>query len=338
MKNQKWRTFSRILLMVLVTIHIITWYVLEIQEVGSIGIEALFAGLSQGVINAGFIFWMIVFGSTLIMGRAFCGWFCWFGGYQELVAWSIGDRFKLKIPRHILLYLGLIPVVSLGLKIYYSWIINWMDGIPPSFTFNLANIEPWGGQQTGISILITLILYGPVLIYVFGRRAWCRHLCPIGALLKLFSFLRPVKVRLINNNCLGCGNCTAICDMEIDVSGELANYQEVRDINCNACLICIDQCPSQSLKFTFKQTESEISTKAKKRINKRSYARRKSSFFDLSITVLWISIVLIFSFTGLRQNAPQEIKTLMTPGLLLVIYGLLVLARQVWVIRGEKNN
>ena len=84
--------------MLLVTVHLITWYALGIHIVGSIGIEALFAGLSRGVINAGFIFWMLVFASAILLGRAFCGWFCWFGGYQELVAWGIGDRFKIKIP------------------------------------------------------------------------------------------------------------------------------------------------------------------------------------------------------------------------------------------------
>jgi hypothetical protein len=48
------------------------------------------------------------------------------------------------------------------------------------------------------------------------------------------------------------------------------------------------------------------------------------------ISLLWISIVLVFSLTGLRQNAPQEIKAFMTPGLLLLIYGLALVARRVW--------
>ena len=175
MSIQRWRTLSRVILMLLVTVHLFTWYALGIHIVGSIGIEALFAGLSRGVINAGIIFWMLVFTSSLLLGRAFCGWFCWFGGYQELVAWGIGDRFKIKMPRRVLLYLGIIPFVSLGLKVYYTWIVNWLDNVPAYFKYDLANVEPWGGQQTGISILITMVLYGPVLMFVFGRRAWCRR-------------------------------------------------------------------------------------------------------------------------------------------------------------------
>jgi polyferredoxin len=316
--------------MVLVTVHLVTWYAFGIHLVGSIGIEALFAGLAKGVINAGFIFWMIVLASAMLMGRAFCGWFCWFSGYQELVAWSIGDRIKFKIPRHILLYVGVIPFISLALKIYYSWIVFWLDGVPEAFSFNLAYVEPWGGQQTGISIIFTLVIYGPVLLYVFGRRAWCRHLCPIGALLRVFSRVSPTRFRLIADSCTGCGTCNRVCDMEIDVTGELKEFGEVRSTHCTVCFQCTDQCPSQAISYTIRRPAAKMSPKAAKRSINRSSKRRKLSAFDISIGLLWTFIVLIFSLTGLRQNAPQEIKAIMTPGLLLLIYGLAISVNKIW--------
>jgi polyferredoxin len=301
-----------------------------IHKVGSIGIEALFAGLSKGVINAGFVFWMLVFVSALLLGRAFCGWFCWFGGYQELVAWGIGDRFKIKMPRHVLLYLGVIPFVSLGLKVYYTWIVNWLDGVPNKVSINMANVEPWGGQQTGISILFTLVLYGPVLMYVFGRRAWCRHLCPIGALLRIFSVASPTRVRLASDNCIGCGKCARVCDMEINVPGELESYGEVRSTYCNVCLKCIDECSNEAIAYTMRRPRISMSLRAATNAKRISAKRRKLSKFDIAIALLWVSVVLTFSATGLRQNAPQEIKVIMTPGLLLILYGLALIAQRMW--------
>ena len=56
MKAQTLRTLSRVFLMLIMTAHVVTWYVLGIQYMGSIGIEAFFSGLSRGVINAGSIF------------------------------------------------------------------------------------------------------------------------------------------------------------------------------------------------------------------------------------------------------------------------------------------
>jgi ferredoxin-type protein NapH len=326
---QALRTFSRVLLMVLVTVHLVTWYALGVRAVGSIGIEALFAGLSRGVINAGVVFWILVFVSALLLGRAFCGWFCWFGGYQELVAWGIGDRFEIKLPRQVLLYLGAIPFVSLGLKVYNTWIVNWLEGIPASWTFDLANVEPWGGQQTGVSILITAVLYGPVLMFVFGRRAWCRHLCPIGALLRVFSRLRPGKVRLVTDDCIGCGTCTRVCDMEIDVLGELKAHAEVRSTNCTVCFKCIDECPKGAIAYALRRRESLLSPEATARAERQTAKRRKLSASDLIIAVLWMSVVLAVSFAGLRENSPQEIKVLMTPGLLLILYGLVLLGKRI---------
>ena len=338
MTIQRWRLLSRVILILLVTVHLITWYALGIHAVGSIGIEALFAGLSFGIINAGFVFWMLVFASALLLGRAFCGWFCWFGGYQELVAWGIGDRFKIKMPRGVLLYLGAIPFVSLVLKLYYTWIVNWFDGVPSTFRFDLANVEPWGGQQTGLSILITLVLYGPVLILIFGQRAWCRHLCPIGALLKIFSLVRPARVRLVTDGCLGCGKCVRVCDMEIDVVGELERYGEVRSTNCNVCLQCINQCPNDAIAFTLRRTDISMHPDAADRASNLKAKRRRPSAFDAFIALSWISVVLVFSLAGLQQNAPQAIKTLMTPGLLLVFYGLALIGRKVWNRYGKAQR
>jgi hypothetical protein len=58
--------------------------------------------------------------------------------------------------------------------------------------------------------------------------------------------------------------------------------------------------------------------------------RRKLSAFDVIIASLWIGVVLAFSIAGLQQYTPQEVKVLMTPGLLLVFYGLALITRKAW--------
>jgi len=317
--------------MLLVTVHLVTWYTLGIHVVGSIGIEAFFSGLSRGVLNAGFIFWMLAFISALLLGRAFCGWFCWFGGYLELIEWGIGDKLKIKIPQRILLYLGAIPFVALGLKIYGAFLSNWiLRGIPAEFTFRLSDVEPWGGQQTGISIVITAILFGPVLLYVFGHRAWCRYLCPIGALLKIFSSISVGKVRLVNDKCIGCGVCNRACKMQVDVMGDLNTYGKVHSLNCIVCLNCIDECPTDSIDLSLRHRAVSLSTDAAARAEQSSIKRRKLTAFDVAIAALWISTSVSINLAGMNQNAPQEMKVLMTPGLLLAFYGLVWLGQKTW--------
>ncbi|MEW6240340.1 MAG: 4Fe-4S binding protein [Chloroflexota bacterium] len=331
MKTQTLRTWSRILLMLLMTIHIVTWYVLGVHAVGSIGIEALFSGLSRGVLNTGFAFWMLALISVLLFGRAFCGWFCWFGGYIDLVEWSLCDRLKIKLPRVLPLYLAVIPFVALFAKVYGSLLINWLEkGVPPSFVFNLADTEPWGGQQTGLSILITAILYGPILLYFFGRHAWCRYLCPIGALLKLFNKFGLGKVRLVNKDCNGCAKCNRVCDMQVDVLGNLKDRGQVESSDCIRCLKCTDECPMGAIAFRMNQSKGiALTADAARRAEKSSLKRRQLSALDISIASIWICISLLFTFTA-RQAASQELKAAMAAGLLLIVYGAARLAQLAW--------
>jgi len=332
MNVQNLRTLSRVLLMLLMAVHVATWYLLGLHAVGSIGIEALLSGLSRGVLNAGFVFWILVLISAVILGRAFCGWFCWFGGYLDMVEWGIGSL-KIKIPRRMLLYLGVIPFVSLALKVSNSLLINWIQGFPTTFTFQLADVEPWGGQQTGISILITLIMFGPVLFFFFGRKAWCRYLCPIGALLKIFGIVGLCKIRLVNDNCIGCGTCNYTCDMQVDVLGELKTHGEVLSSNCIRCLKCTNECPKGAIGFNFSRKEASLSDAASSKAERISLKRRKLSAFDIAITVLWASVTIIFFFIGV-QSSSQEIKVLMTPGLLLVTFGLVWIVQKAWSRNG----
>jgi polyferredoxin len=316
--------------MVLVTIHLVTWYVLGIHAVGSIGIEALFSGLSRGVLNAGFVFWMLVLISVLLFGRAFCAWFCWFGGYLDLVEWGLGDKLKIKLPRIMPLYLATIPFVALLVKVYGSLLVNWLNGFPATFVFTLADMQPWGGQQTGISILITFILYGPVLLYFFGRHAWCRYLCPIGALLKIFNRIGIGKVRLVNEACNGCGKCSRVCEMQVDVLGNLKDHAQVNSSDCIRCLKCTDGCPTGAIAFRMrKKGNFSLNADASSRAEKSSLKRRRLSALDVTIAVLWINVTLFFTFTA-RQGASQEIKVTMAAGLLLVIYGVAWLTQNTW--------
>ncbi|MHA1967334.1 MAG: 4Fe-4S binding protein [Candidatus Hodarchaeales archaeon] len=329
-RGQTLRTLSRLFLMLLIFTHLITWYLMGIQIVGSIGIEALFSGLSRGVLNAGFFFWILVFISALLFGRAFCGWFCWFGGYLELIEVGMEKTRKSKVPRRVLLHLSTLAFVALVMKIYSSLLVTWLKNFPTMFTLQLADTEPWGGQQTGISILLTAVLYGPVLIFIFGRRAWCRYLCPIGALLKIFGSGCMGKVRLVSNECVGCGQCNHNCPMQVDVLGDIKKHGEIRSLDCIRCLKCTDICPNKTITFTLGHKKVSLSTDASKKAEQVTLKRRKRSIFDVTIITLWISASLFFTLSGLNMQAPQEIKVIMSVGLLIGIYCLVLLISKAW--------
>ena len=67
-------------------------------------------------------------------------------------------------------------------------------------------------------------------------------------------------------------------------------------------------------------------------IPQRSLAdwRFPASVFDVAITMIWISVTVFFTLSGVTQNAPQEIKVIMTPGLLLGAYSLVWIGKKAW--------
>jgi polyferredoxin len=211
--------------------------------------------------------------------------------------------------------------------------VIWIEkGFPALFTFRLAGVEPWGGQQTGLSILLTLILYGPVLLFVFGRKAWCRYLCPIGALLKIFSRVKIGSVRLVNNECIGCGKCNRVCDMQVDVMGDLKACGEVHSSDCIVCLKCTDACPTDAIALSLRRHDAALPAEAATRAERSTLKRRKLSSFDVAIVVIWVSVSVFFFFSDARAAAPQEIKVLMSVGLLLIVYSVVWLGKKGWSI------
>ena len=92
----------------------------------------------------------------------------------------------------------------------------------------------------------------------------------------------------------------------------------------------VDASAKGSIGFSLSSKEASLYVDANTRAKQFPLKRRKISSFDVAIMVLWISVILVINVAGVSQNSPQEIKVLMTPGLLLLIYGLVWLLRRAW--------
>lgn len=95
-------------------------------------------------------------------------------------------------------------------------------------------------RHIGSATLIFLIIIS--VLSVFIRNAWCRYLCPYGALLGLFSLLSPFKIRRNANSCIDCGKCAKNCPSTIPVDRLI----QVRTVECTGCMTCVESCPVAS--------------------------------------------------------------------------------------------
>ena len=87
-KRGRWRALSLILVHAAVGLHLLQWYVTGRTITPMEPSEAM-QTLGQGLVNAGFVLFVLLILSTLVLGRFFCGWGCHIVALQDLCSWIL---------------------------------------------------------------------------------------------------------------------------------------------------------------------------------------------------------------------------------------------------------
>lgn len=219
---------------------------------GGLGLRAW---LGQGLVDphhpAATVTVLVLSLSALLLGRAFCAWFCplglvgeWLHGLRS--RWITGEwtpprwfdvvlRGQKFLVLAFLLFIVLIAVPGAALSGYlaspYHQAADMKMG---AFFFNLTLIS---GLCLGWVLLLTATF----------RQGFCRYLCPYGAWLALLGLLTPLRIRRDSARCLrsaghDCDKCSRACPSRIQVHQLIA----VRSLECTSCLSCVAACPKRA--------------------------------------------------------------------------------------------
>jgi ferredoxin-type protein NapH len=176
-----------------------------------------------------------------VFGRAFCGWACPFGAFQDLL--SVLSKKKRKVrPFTYSKFIMLALVVSLAWFFLDTVFCKFCPAgslfaaLPAPFSYS----EWEGGFFFNVHI-ITLIL--TILLVLLFSRFWCRYLCPLGTI-GIFNRVSIVTISLDSTKCTNCLKCLDVCPMGLE---------KVEDIglssDCIMCGRCVDVCPKDALKI-----------------------------------------------------------------------------------------
>jgi polyferredoxin len=83
------------------------------------------------------------------------------------------------------------------------------------------------------------------------RRAFCKYLCPSGAILRWTSRPALLRVAARTEDCDGCGACTRVCPMDVDVGALAGTGQRIGPGECVLCQRCVQACPTGALRLAF---------------------------------------------------------------------------------------
>jgi len=209
----------------------------------------ILTGTYDPVHPAGLTILLAAMACSLLFRKSFCGFVCPVGLVSDLVG-EAGKRLKLgrSVPRLADRLAGAVKYLFLGFFLVSIGVL--MD---PATTrqfmtsaYNLtadAHLLKLFLRPSGTSLIVLGVLLAAGLIF---RNAWCRWLCPYGALLGLLGRVGPCSVKRDDVTCNGCGRCHRACPMDI------APGAAARSTHCVACCQCVEACPKEktlSLRF-----------------------------------------------------------------------------------------
>jgi ferredoxin len=232
--------------------HVAAYYFLDWTRIGAIDFQAFFHHfLGEGLLTAGALFAILMFGGALVFGRLFCSWGCHFGATQDLAAWALrklGWKPPLVRTRFLHLTPYLILVAVFGIPLAERWLEKGWE----TPRVDMAAVAPWDTLPGWILSIVTFLACGAGILLFLGTRGFCRFVCPYGAVFRLTDRAAPFRVRKVGACSSGCSGggahpCTAACPTAIDVHREAETLGRVDAADCIRCNLCIEACPADAL-------------------------------------------------------------------------------------------
>jgi ferredoxin-type protein NapH len=170
-----------------------------------------------------------------VVGNAFCSRVCWDGAVFELVQNLLPKTGSIK-HRSVYIasgYLFLIIMLAVSVSQFRNPALD-------------ENQRIWWIIGENIFLLAT----GFTLSYFWGRRAYCRIICPFITVSGVLSRFSIFKVAPVNaDKCIDCGKCNNACSMLINVNAFVKNRKRINNRSCILCEQCVSSCINECLKL-----------------------------------------------------------------------------------------
>jgi len=217
---------------------------------------------------------------TVVMGRVFCGWICPLGTlldgigrwFQPKPHGGIGLRRIKYILLTVLLVSSLFGLQLIGFFDPFSLLVRgmtfsvdpvfnrlvtgvfdaaythgpaWLSAVTePVYDVLKSGVLPFRQSVFFLSSFSFVMLLAIFAMEHWGRRFWCRNLCPLGAMLAVLSRFSIFR-RVPSGSCKDCPVCAPNCRMNaFDPDTGLLHHEE-----CNLCMDCVDDCVNQEPAF-----------------------------------------------------------------------------------------
>lgn len=208
-------------------------------------LQSLLAGnepLSTAVIGAVIITAFYI----LVGGRVYCSWFCPINAVTDAAEW-LRTRLGIKGGGHMSRSFRYWFLAGILLLAAVSGMIAWELVNPVSMVFR--------GLIFGMGMAWAVVLAIFILDLLIARRAWCGHLCPVGAFYGLLGAASVLRISAAKREaCDDCMDCFAVCPEQQVIRPALKGADKgispiIMSGQCTNCGRCIDVCAKDVFEF-----------------------------------------------------------------------------------------
>jgi ferredoxin-type protein NapH len=182
----------------------------------------------------------------LVAGRVYCSWVCPVNIVTDAAHW-LRER------------LGIVGASRISRNTRY-WVLgatSLLALLTGSLVWELLNPVSMlhRGLIFGMGLAWSLIAAVFLLDFLVSRRAWCGHLCPMGAFYSLLATRSLLRVRAeYREQCNDCMDCFVVCPEPQVIRPALKGAEKgigpvISSPNCTNCGRCIDVCSKDVFRF-----------------------------------------------------------------------------------------
>jgi ferredoxin-type protein NapH len=189
---------------------------------------------------------IILIAYFLIGGRAYCAWVCPVNVVTDAAHWlrlRLGVRGGARLS-HAARYWILAMTLALAL---ITGTLAW-ELVNPVSMLHRGIIFGIGAGWIFVAAVFLLDL-------LVAERAWCGHLCPVGAFYSIVGRFSPLRVSAVRRaQCNDCADCYAICPEPLVIKPALKGADHgigpvILSPQCTNCGRCIDVCSKDVFVF-----------------------------------------------------------------------------------------
>ena len=197
------------------------------------------------------LIWLVC---TLTLGRGWCSWVCFYGGWEEGFS-HVAKKQRLKLlPKNkelrefhfgFLFFIILASLCELAC-IYCEWFCPFK--LVTEFS-PINSIPSLIATVMFIGLFLGLVVVLPILT---KKRTQCSTLCPFGAFASLTDRFSLFQMKIDTQKCTGCMKCASVCPFSaIDIK-TIQDKKGHPELTCAKCGECVAACPQKAITYSLR--------------------------------------------------------------------------------------